>query len=197
MSMDSIALETSLTTPAAAVRRDRRPARATPVTFRVPDLDDGAEMWRLARTSEALETNTPYSYLMLADLMAESCVVAERGDEIVGFVSGLIPAQRPDTLFVWQIGVDRRARARGLGRRMIAEILGRECCADVRYLEATVTPSNKASAALFRSVARHFGAPCIVTSGYPRSAFPGSGHEEERLFRIGPFDTSQKPGSTQ
>jgi L-2,4-diaminobutyric acid acetyltransferase len=69
----------------------------------------------------------------------------------------------------------------------LRELLGRPVCEDARYLEATVTPSNRPSAALFRALARDLGSPCTITKGFPSEAFPGESHEAERLFRIGPL----------
>jgi hypothetical protein len=61
-------------------------------------------------------------------------------------------------------------------------------CRRVRYLETTVTPSNEASVATFRSFARHAGAPIIAPDGrgYDSSLFP-DGKESEVLYRIGPL----------
>ena len=59
----------------------------------------------------------------------------------------------------------------------------------VRYLEASVTPSNEASSRMFRGFARAFDAPCNETNLFRADQFPkGEAHEEERLLRIGPFD---------
>lgn len=157
--------------------------------LRAPQPTDASAMWELVRDS-SLDTNSPYAYLMLAHYFSETCVVADRGGELSGFVSGFVPPDRHRTLFVWQVGVCDQARGYGLATRLIATALQRETCQDVAYVEATVTPSNAASLALFRGLAEKLGTHCRETTCFPAHLFPGAGHEEELLLRIGPFDRS-------
>lgn len=153
----------------------------------MPGLKDGAAIWSLVRNCGTLEANSAYAYLVLGAHFAETSVIAERGGRLAGFVWGFLSPSDPDALFVWQIGVAAEARGEGVGRELLKRLLSRPACDDVRYLEATVTPSNDASAALFRAVARDLEAPCVVTQGFPREVFPEGAHEPEKLFRIGPI----------
>lgn len=155
--------------------------------FRAPTVTDGAEMWRLARDSGMLEVNTPYSYLLLAQHFADTCVVAERGGEVVGFVSAFVSPSAHDTVFVWQVGVAHEERGQGVAKKLLHHLLARPACRRVRRLEATVTPSNTASRALFESVARDLDVPFTVYPGFGTELFPGNGHEKEELIRIGPL----------
>lgn len=151
---------------------------------------DGTAVWRLVRGTGVLDVNSVYSYILLGDLFASTCAVAETNDKIAGFVSALIPPGKPDTLFVWQIGVDQNHRGQGLARDLIQELLARETCASVRYVETTITPGNRASQALFRSLARQWNTRCEIVPGYRSDWFPPeSGHEEEVKYRIGPIQT--------
>src|SRR3546814_4120004 len=68
-----------------------------------------------------------------------------------------------------------------------ALVTGVQTCALPICIEATVAPTNLASAALFRALARDLGTPCVVSTGFPAALFPEANHEPERLFRIGPF----------
>ena len=145
-------------------------------------------MLRLVEESGVLDPNSAYCYLLLATRFRDTCVVAaDEGGELLGFVTGFVPPARPDTLFVWQIGVAAGARGRGLGRRMIEEVLARDPCRGVRFVEATVTPSNTASQRLFEGLARRAGSVCRVERGFEPAEFPDPGHEPEQLFRIGPL----------
>ncbi|RDD63704.1 diaminobutyrate acetyltransferase [Ferruginivarius sediminum] len=169
---------------AKAGKRERRSL----YTFRKPEKEDGAAMHELVEKTGVLDVNSAYSYLMLGEYFSDTCVVAERGGRIVGFVSGFIPPERPDTVFVWQVGVANSEKGRGLAKRLIRQLLQSEVCADVHYLESTVTPSNVPSTRLFRSIARELHTSCVIDSGFHESLFPDKGdHESERLFRIGPF----------
>ena len=155
--------------------------------FRAPAVSDGAALWSLARDSGVLEVNSPYSYLLLSEHFADTCVVAERESAPVGFVSAFVSPAAADTVFVWQVGVAAAERGQGVACKLLLQLLARPKCRRVRRLEATVTPSNAASRALFESVARELGVPFSVYPGYGPELFPGSGHEREELIRIGPL----------
>jgi L-2,4-diaminobutyric acid acetyltransferase len=172
----------------------KSPADRAPTTGRLrcrpPTPADGPHLWALA-DSVGLDLNSPYAYVMWSDYFAGSSTVAEDGDgEIVGFVTGFVAPDSPDTLFVWQVGVAEAARGQGVGGRMLDDLLTRR---SVRWLEATVTPTNEASAALFQRTAHRHGADVERSTVYPADLFPGD-HEAEVRFRIGPLTTGA--GST-
>jgi L-2,4-diaminobutyric acid acetyltransferase len=118
---------------------------------------------------------------------ADTSVLAETAGSPLGFISGYLLPDSPDTLFVWQVAVDADARGQGLGSRMLGELMDRVECAAVTHMETTVTPSNQASRAMFNRFAAGRGA--LVTESELFSArehFAGR-HESEILLRIGPF----------
>lgn len=155
--------------------------------FRRPTVSNGSNMWDLAR-SVGLDENSPYAYLMFAKLFSETCIVAELGEDLVGFITGFRPPANADTLFIWQVGVAESHRGRSVATDMIVRLLRRSENADIRFVEATVTHSNAASQRLFRGLARKLGTGCEVTECFSAAQFPlGSGHEGELLFRIGPI----------
>ncbi|MGE0821836.1 MAG: diaminobutyrate acetyltransferase [Candidatus Binatia bacterium] len=154
---------------------------------REPTLADAATLWQLVRQSGVLDINSPYSYLILCHHFADTCLVAERQGEVVGFVTGYRPPRTPEVVFVWQIGVAHSMRGHGLGLTILEALVRKSMKSGVTFLEATVTPSNAPSQALFRSVARRFNTQCIETPCFSERLFPESGHEAEYLFRIGPF----------
>lgn len=132
-----------------------------------------------------LDVNSPYAYVMWGDHFATSSVVAVCDpDMVVGFVTGFRLPRDPETLFVWQVGVAEDMRGLGIGSAMLAELVART---GVRWIEATVTPSNVASSALFRGAAERFGTRVDEVLAYPADLFP-PGHEAEVRFRVGPID---------
>lgn len=167
---------------------DRKGSRAQEVAERLesPHIDDGHELWIVARESKELDLNSPYTYLLWCRDFASTSVVAKGDDGVHGFVTGYVRPEARDTFFVWQIAVAPEHRGRGLGRRMLDHIgdglPGRGC----RFLEATVTPSNTASTRLFESFAAGRSAPVARHRLFDSSMFPG-GHESEVLLRIGPI----------
>ena len=150
--------------------------------FRSPTPSDGEALWRLAG-EVGLDLNSPYAYVLWGEHFAGTSVVASVGGDTVGFVTGFRPPEDHDTLFVWQIAVAASTRRSGLGARMLDHLLQRT---GVSYLEATVTPDNEASQALFRSVGTRHDAPVDVAPLFAADLFP-DGHEPEVRFRIGPL----------
>ena len=163
----------------------KQTATIIPVTFEKPKKEDSSAMWNLVNNS-TLDQNSPYKYMMMADFFTDTCIVAKQDEELVGFVTAFIQPERPDTLFIWQVGVDPSQRGKGLASKMIAELV--QWNADnVNYLEATVTPSNEALRALFKKLGRESKTECIISDHFSASLFPDDSHEKEQLFRIGPF----------
>ncbi|MCZ7582910.1 MAG: diaminobutyrate acetyltransferase [Deltaproteobacteria bacterium] len=119
------------------------------VNVRPARVDDAAAVWRLVRETGVLDVNSPYAYLMAFRHFAGTCLVAERGTSPDGFVLAFCPPARPDTVFVWQIGVAKNAQGRGVGGKLLDTLTDRFAKQSGRYLEATVTPSNEASQKLF------------------------------------------------
>jgi L-2,4-diaminobutyric acid acetyltransferase len=167
------------------------------VTLRRPDVRDAAAIWRLVRRSGALDVNSPYAYLLLTSHFADTSIVAEWGGDVVGFVAAYRPPSRLESLFVWQVAVDAAARGHGLGTRLLDGALATEAAAECRYLEATVTPSNASSWALFRGVARRRGVPGRQETGFEAALFPDGGHEDEILVRIGPLTPAPARGASE
>ncbi|MCU6708133.1 diaminobutyrate acetyltransferase [Paenibacillus sp. J5C_2022] len=156
--------------------------------YRKPSVEEGAKAWELVKDSGVLDLNSAYSYLMLFDLFRDTCCVAVEGGELVGFVSAFRKPSEPAALFVWQIGVSAKMRGRGVGKELLKQLLQREAYADIQYVEATISPGNVPSSKLFRSMAGELGAECDIRDYYASELFPGDGHhDDERLYRIGPF----------
>lgn len=166
---------------------ENAPSTNSDFSFRHPEVRDGLAIWRLIQEAGTLDLNSTYAYLMVCRDFSETCIVAEKNGHIMGFVTGYRPPRKPDTVFVWQIGVAPEARGRGLGSQVLDRLLGSEACASVRYLDTNVTPSNEASRAMFRSLARRLDASIEEQEGFDGSLFPSPSHEPERLLRIGPF----------
>lgn len=163
----------------------------TEIVFRTPTAIDGGGMWKVVKESGVLDLNSAYLYLLLAKDFAQTCVVAESGGEIVGFVTGYRPPERPDSIFLWQVGVDASMRGKGMGKRLLKAFLASPGARGATMLETTISPSNTASRALFTSVARELDTDMRVTEGFTEAHFPTGGHEAEELYLIGPYDPAR------
>ena len=154
------------------------------VRLRSPEASDGTAVQALIARCAPLDQNSLYMNLIQCDHFAETCVLAECDGEVLGWISAHVPPGRSDTIFVWQVAVDARARGMGLGRRMLAALLDRPACARVRRLETTITRDNDGSWALFRSFARRLGGDLTHAPHFEREAHFGGAHATEHLVTI-------------
>ncbi|MEU2118598.1 diaminobutyrate acetyltransferase [Streptomyces sp. NPDC016459] len=152
-------------------------------------IDDGAALWRIARGSGELDLNSPYSYLLWCrDFAGTTAVARDAAGRPVGFVTGYLRPDAPETLFVWQVAVEGSHRGSGVAGALLDALTARVAAEHgVSRVEATVTPGNLASDRLFRSYARRHGADLTQEVLFPSAAFPAAGHESEVLYRIGPL----------
>lgn len=158
-----------------------------PVSFRRPLMSDGAAVWELIAESGALDQNSLYCNLLQCSHFAQTCVIAQSGDALLGWMSGYIPPEQPGTMFVWQVCAAPAARGQGLARRMLHEVLSRPECGDVTRLSCTITKDNAASWALFNAVARDLGAPLAAQPHFLRQTHFNDLHDSEHQVIIGPF----------
>lgn len=158
------------------------------VAVRSTIIDEGALLWELARDAGGLDLNSPYAYMTQCRNFHETCVVAEVFGTPAGFVIAHRVPNRPDVLFVWQVAVLPEFRGLSIGKRMLESLVEQAACKGVRKLETTVTPSNKASEALFSAFAKARGAELTIAPGYAQDDFPDDEPQErERLFTIQPI----------
>jgi L-2,4-diaminobutyric acid acetyltransferase len=143
----------------------------------------------LVAASPPLDLNSRYAYLLLCEHHAQTSVIAECDAVVVGATTAYVLPTQPDTLFIWQVAVAPQARGQKLGTRMLQHLL-QQCIAPrgLRWLEATISPDNHASHRLFTQFARLHDAGCTTTTLFSPTDFGESGHEEERLYKIGPWD---------
>lgn len=143
-------------------------------------------MWALAANAGTLDVNSRYAYLLWCRDFADTTVVVRDADRLAGFLTGYRRPQAPDTFFTWQVAVSDAYRRRGLARRMLDHVVDALRPQGVRFVEATVTPDNKASIRLFESFAEANDASMRVDVLFSEREL-GPGHEPEQLHRIGPF----------
>jgi len=163
-------------------------ADAAPINLRAPVAEDGAAVYELIAQCPPLDTNSMYCNLLQCTHFSATSVAAELNDDIVGFISGYIQPDKPDTLFIWQVAVGEKARGQGLAGRMLRDILARAACDQVKFIETTITPDNRASWALFESLANKLGAELNHSVMFDRQQHFAGQHETEMLVRIGPVE---------
>lgn len=157
------------------------PEATDDIVIDAPSLDDGVELWRAAQAAGGLDVNPRYAYVLWARDFAATTAVAHLGGEVVGYVTAYRRPDAPSTLFVWQVAVLPAARRRGLGQRMLHHLVDRNPA--ITALEATVTPDNAASHAMFGRFASERGSEVTVTPLFT-TAHLGAEHEPEHLLHI-------------
>jgi L-2,4-diaminobutyric acid acetyltransferase len=163
---------------------------AQPV-LRQPRVGDAAQIWRIAKDSGVLDTNSSYAYLLWCRDFASTSVVAEVGGRVVGFVIGYLRPQAPETVFVWQVAVEREQQGRGIGAALLDTLLDTVAAAGVSALETTIAPDNPASVAMFAAAARRRSARMTKHPLFEPELFPDS-HAAEDLYLIAPTVRKQE-----
>ncbi|AXK45896.1 diaminobutyrate acetyltransferase [Brachybacterium saurashtrense] len=164
---------------------DQTTGRRSDLEIRPPALEDGAAMWRIARDTGTLDLNTSYAYLLMAHDFGATSRLALSDGAPVGFVLGYRRPSAPETLFVWQIGVDSSQRGKGVAGQLLDDLLAG--LPEVTALETTITEDNTASQRLFASFAQRHGAREDVRELITEGHFPDPGHGAELLHVIGPL----------
>lgn len=162
---------------------------AEELRLREPVLADGKAVHDLIASCPPLDLNSSYNYFLLCSHFSETCVVGERQDRILAFMSAYRLPKAPERLFIWQAAVDASLRGMGMAGRMLEAILARPACSGVEYIETTVSPSNTASRRVFERFAEQRGLGWQEETFLTEEHFGGEGHESEVLFRIGPLNT--------
>ena len=185
MSVDP-ATEVDNSSPAPAEER----VPAPPVEIRAARPGDGPLLHRLAVDVGGLDVNTRYFYELMASMFTTTCRIATDDAGPLGFVVGVRPPERPDSVFVWQVGVLARGRGRGVARALLDHLVDAAEPAPTA-LEATVTPSNQASRRLFASFAASRGSevrwqPYLTAESLsaPEADHESAQHEREDLLQI-------------
>ncbi|HET6516948.1 MAG TPA: diaminobutyrate acetyltransferase [Nitrosopumilaceae archaeon] len=160
------------------------------IKFSKPKLDEAKHIFQLIKECPPLDLNSEYLYLLLCQHFSDTCVVAKINSKIVGFVSGYLPPERKNTLFVWQVAVVKEHRGKGLASKMIKEIIQRPEL-NIEFVEATITPSNFASKSLFTSIASAYNSNIEMNHLFTEEKFGNQKHEEENLVTIGPIVNSK------
>lgn len=158
------------------------------VKFRSPTVLDGHAVTALIKNSPPLDNNSAYCNLLQCTHFAQTCVIAESDNRIVGWLSAYIPPDQLDHIFVWQLAVHQEARGKGLAKHLLSALLNRQALANVRYLITTITQDNQASWAVFERFAKSHQLHLDKTPYFEKEPHFNGVHETELLAKIGPFD---------
>lgn len=166
-----------------------KPAPRPHPVLRKPVPQDAIAVNLLINSSPPLDGNSVYCNLLQCTHFAETSIAAELEGQLAGFISGYLIPERQDTLFIWQVAVAAAARGKGLAKSMLYQLLLRDRCREINYLETTITSENKASRAMFESMAEFLESDCEESLLFDRDRHFNGTHDSELLLHIGPFHT--------
>ncbi|MBD3262079.1 MAG: diaminobutyrate acetyltransferase, partial [Candidatus Altiarchaeales archaeon] len=159
------------------------------IAFGKPGKKDAAGVYELVKESPPLDLNSFYSYLLLCTHYRDTCVVGKAEGRVASFLSAYFPPKKSDTVFIWQIAVDKSLQEKGVASAMVKHLLKRRNLSMIKYVEATVTPENKNSSIFFKRLAEKLGGGFNEKTLFREKDFAGIEHEKEVLFTIGPIKT--------
>jgi len=93
----------------------------------------------------------PWYYWTLSNLFSETCLVAENGKGIVGFVAAYKDQHTNKEIFIEDLLVDHEVRRVGLGTKLISELIKRAKVIRCDSIWGTIDPKNKVSLSFFKS----------------------------------------------
>jgi L-2,4-diaminobutyric acid acetyltransferase len=161
------------------------------IRFRPPVAEDGAALNELVTRCPPLDPNSVYCNLLQCTDFADTSIAADDNGRLIGFASGYRPPARPDTLFVWQVALDEQYRGRGIAKAMLVHLFERLQTQGVCCLETTISPGNRASEKLFRSLFRTLNLSCQTRLLFGRDRHFGGRHDDEVLYRAEPVITQE------
>ncbi|MFI2549161.1 diaminobutyrate acetyltransferase [Streptomyces rochei] len=155
--------------------------------YRTPRVEDAQAMWQMVHESDELDDNSPYYYALWCRDFADTSLVAELENEVIGFLTGYFRPEQPDTYLVWQEAAKPRHGIPMLGVHLFERAADRAVRNGARYIEATVSADNKAIIMVLKKCAKRFRASVHTEVLFPASLFPED-HHDEVLYRIGPIE---------
>ena len=155
--------------------------------LRHPRATDGFQLNQLVSASPPLDTNSVYCNLLQCQHFADTSVAAVIDNRLVGFISGYLLPNDPETLFIWQVVVAEKCRGQGLAKRMLNWLVAQGSTENARHLITSITSENQASWALFEGLARDWLAQVSKDMMFEREQHFANQHDDEYLLRVSPL----------
>ncbi|MCF7888088.1 MAG: GNAT family N-acetyltransferase [Candidatus Omnitrophica bacterium] len=114
--------------------------------------EESSKVIELVKKCKPLEVYPDHIYRIIFRYFKDLCIVAEDKDQLIGFAMGF-SAQNPDkTCFFWQIGVNPKVQAKGLGRKIVDYFEKKVKELGYNRIELTVDIENIPSQKLFEKL---------------------------------------------
>ncbi|MFJ1971243.1 N-acetyltransferase family protein [Streptomyces sp. NPDC087903] len=128
-----------------------------------------ADLPELVRLDGQAFPSGPYPYFVLRqflDAYGDHLLVLDDGSSLLGYVFATAP--NADHSWILSLAITPGLQGRGLGRRLMSEILEHLRSEDVKEVWLTVEPTNDTAVVLYRSLG-------FVPEGAPRQDYFGPG----------------------
>ncbi|MGB1799832.1 MAG: GNAT family N-acetyltransferase [Gammaproteobacteria bacterium] len=113
--------------------------------------EDLGKIRAFVKDNPPLGFHTLYTYWVLYSQFGRLWHICEENGNIVGFISGIKSVSEPSTVLIWQIGVSKNIRGKGVSTALIDEFLSSCKQLGIENGLVTIDPSNKVSLGLFQS----------------------------------------------
>jgi diaminobutyrate acetyltransferase len=90
-------------------------------------------------------------YKIITEYFGGSFFIAKENDEIIGFTFGFQSQEDEDIFFMWQIGVDKNQRRKGVASALVEKVIYYAQEHGCKKVHATVETKNNPSQRLFES----------------------------------------------
>lgn len=105
------------------------------------DENDFSIMKHLALNCPPLDVHTPYTYWVVSKLFGEYCFLAKDGEKSIGYI---MCVRNNSVLLIWQIGILKEYRKKGISKLLIEAVLDSVKDANVDVY-VTISDINKDS----------------------------------------------------
>lgn len=114
--------------------------------------EDFGKILELVKNCKPLEVYPDHLYKIIFRYFKDFCIVAESKNQIIGFVMGFSAEKALNTCFLWQVGVNPKIQAKGVGKRLVAYFEEKAKKLNYKKIEFTVDLENIPSQKLFEKL---------------------------------------------
>ncbi|MCE8027711.1 diaminobutyrate acetyltransferase [Halomonas daqingensis] len=154
--------------------------------FKQPTIHDAKDMYHLACETTQLDRYPEYFYLLWCRDFQETSLIAKKDGDLIGFVIGYIRPDFPSTLLIWQQATQKSVINRGLGVRLLNDLICR--CKDrgVDFVEATIDPCNYTAERTLLGISKMHRTSMEKAVIFEQKHFSVE-HHAEMLVKVGPL----------
>ncbi len=122
--------------------------------MKVREVREGefSKILELVKNCKPLEVYPAHVYKIMFRYFRDFCIVAEQNQEIIGFALGFSAQNPKQTCFFWQIGVNPKIQAKGVGKQLVTYFEKKVKKLGYNQIELTVDLENIPSQKLFEKL---------------------------------------------